>query len=349
MSIKRTAFTLANQALDRLPSPIRQLTLQGIATLPLERMRPRFMAIEPTNACNLKCPLCPVGASTMTRPRGFMDFDLYRSLVDEISSHANQLLMNFAGEPLLHPRIGDMVAHAVGHDLRLTLGTNGNIDKMEEMVEAGLPEILFAIDGTTPETYTRYRVGGDLDSALANLEKLMAARSRAGTGTPRVILQFVVMRHNEAQIPELVEIGRRFGVDEISLQPVCVNDFFETDRADLLETWVPPASQIVLHPGADDDAVLKPPPLCVWPLQSVVLFNGDVTMCCFDADGKHVVGNAFQPGGFKRVWESPEYRTLRKEMILQTPSLCRQCDISLVKPSRFSPADYSPHAEGANA
>ncbi|RLC97674.1 MAG: hypothetical protein DRI46_12575, partial [Chloroflexi bacterium] len=145
----------------------------------------------------------------MDRSRGFMDLDKFCGLIDEISSHANHILMNFAGEPLLHPQIGEMVEYSVKHGLGLTLGTHGNIDKMDELVEAGLPEILFAIDGLTQDVYQHYRVGGDLDVATSNLEKLMEARARAGTGNPRVILQFVVMKHNECQIGDLVELGRR--------------------------------------------------------------------------------------------------------------------------------------------
>jgi len=301
-------------------------------------MLPKFLAIEPTNACNLHCPLCPVGAKTMYRERGFMELDPFRGLIDEISSHANHILMNFAGEPLLNPRIGEMVEYTVRHGVGLTLGTHGNIDKMDELVEAGLPEILFAIDGLTQEVYQRYRVGGDLEVAMANLEKLMGARKRSGTGKPKVILQFVVMKHNEDQIGDLVELGKRMGVDEISLQPVCVNDFFEKPRQELVKEWVPADSPYVLRPMSENMDRVTSSPLCIWPLQSVVLYNGDVTMCCFEPDGKYVVGNAFEPGGFRRVWNSQEYRELRKKMVKQELDLCQSCDISTVKPTRFSPA-----------
>lgn len=273
----------------------------------------------------------------MDRARGFMELDPFRGLIDEISSHANHILMNFAGEPLLNPRIGEMVEHTVQHGLGLTLGTHGNIDKMDELVEAGLPEILFAIDGLTQDVYQKYRVGGDLEVAIANLEKLMAARRRAGTGKPKVILQFVVMKHNEDQISDLIELGKRLAVDEISLQPVCVNDFFEKPRQELVKEWVPEDSPFVLRPMSENMTRSTSSPLCIWPLQSVVLYNGDVTMCCFDADGRYVAGNAFEPGGFRRVWNSREYRELRKKMVIQELELCRSCDISTVKPTRFFP------------
>lgn len=341
MTLKRDLYEGSNRILGAMPARLRRPLLAAVARLPMERMPPRFLAIEPTNHCNLSCPLCPVGAGTMVRRRGFMDLASFRNLVDEISPFTRHILMNFAGEPLLHPQIGAMIRHVVSRGMRLTLGTHGNIDKMAEIVEAGLPEILFSLDGTTEEVYSRYRVGGRLSAALANLEKLVVARGNAGVHSPRIILQFVVMKHNQHQIPDLLEIAARFGVDEISLQPVCVNDFFPQAQLDLMRDWVPADSPYVLHPGLFAGVPPRRPALCIWSLQSVILHNGDVTVCCFDADGAHVVGNAFAPGGFSAVWHSARYREARRRVITQELSLCRHCDISVVRPVRLVVPSHS--------
>ncbi len=337
MSFKRALYLTANRSLAALPLPLRKMSLAAIAALPFDRRLPRFMTIEPTNNCNLHCPLCPVGAETMTRPRGLMDLDNYKRLIDEIAPHTTQVLMNFAGEPLLHPDIGEMVAYAEQHGIAVTLGTNGNIDRMQDLIDAGTSKILFALDGTTEDVYQQYRVGGKLELALANLDKLTTARDHASGKRTHIILQFVVMQHNQHQIVELEAIGRRMGVDEISLQPVCVNDFFPTDRGELVRRWVPAGSDFVLHPGFEQCPTIIRPPLCVWAIQSVVLFNGDVTICCFDTDGSHIVGNAFSDGGFRKIWRSPHYRDLRRQIIRQNLSVCHKCDISLTKPTRFAP------------
>jgi MoaA/NifB/PqqE/SkfB family radical SAM enzyme len=337
MSFKRVAFVGANKALSLLPGRVRKGALAALSRLPFDSRRPRFLAIEPTNSCNLKCPLCPVGAGTMDRKLGFMDVGKYHGLIDEISGHASRLLMNFAGEPLLHPHIGEMVAYAESRGLAITLGTHGNIDKMQELVDAGLTEILFSLDGTTEEVYRHYRVGGSFKAAYANLEKLLAARRATGSQSPRIILQFVVMRHNRHQVREIVEVGRRLGVDLVSLQPVCVNDFFEQDQDTLMADWVPEDAAYLLHPEVATGREKYRPPLCVWAIQSVVLYNGDVTVCCFDTSGGHVVGNAFEPGGFAAVWDSGTYRAARQRVVLQELDICRKCDIGLTKPTRFPP------------
>jgi len=337
MSLKRRLFVGANRLLEAMPRALQRRALAAAATLPVTHRLPRFMAVEPTNACNLKCPLCPVGAGTMDRAVGFMPLEAYRRLIDEIATHTRRILMNFAGEPLLHPHIGEMVRLAAQRNVQVTLGTHGNIDRMQELVDAGLTEVLFSLDGTTQETYGRYRIGGSLEVARANLRKLVAARDAAPGRRTRVILQFVVMRHNAHQVDEVVSLGRELGVDQVSLQPVCVNDFFREDLAALVERWVPTDSPYLMHPETIAGGAFRRPPLCVWAIQSVVLWNGDVTICCFDASGSTVVGNAFGPGGFAAVWNDPAYRTARRGVLLQDFPICRRCDVGLVKPTRFAP------------
>lgn len=319
-----------------LPHFLQRRILSVISRLPLHKRPPRFMAIEPTNNCNLHCPLCPVGAKTMDRRRGFMDLEKYKSLIDEIAPHTSQILMNFAGEPLLHPNIGEMVSYAEQKGIKITLGTHGNIDKMQELIDAGTSEILFALDGTTEETYQQYRVGGSMETALGNLKKLVVARDQKQGCSTRIILQFVVMRHNSHEVEEVIKIAKDFGVDTVSLQPVCVNDFFPEDQDSLVAQWVPDDSPYLLHPEVTNGGGPSRHPLCVWAIQSVVLYNGDVTICCFDTNGSHVVGNAFNSGGFAAVWESPEYRIMRQHVVQQALPICEKCDIGLVKATRIS-------------
>lgn len=339
MSLKRRLFVGVNRGLSLLPRPAQKLVLSATWAVPMAHRLPRFMAIEPTNTCNLACPLCPVGARTMDRGRGFMDRDLYRDLIAEVRNHVSRILMNFAGEPLMHPHIGELVGLAEDAGIRVTLGTHGNIDKMEELIDAGTSEILFSLDGTTDEVYEKYRVRGHRGMAVENLRRLVAARDARGNGRTRIILQFVVMKHNQHQIGDLITLAGDLGVDEVSLQPVCVNDFFEEPREILAERWTPGDSPYVMHPDTKPADTVRRPPLCVWAIQSVVLFNGDVTVCCFDASGRIVVGNAFEPGGFAAVWHSDAYRSARRKVLLQEYDICARCDVGLAKATRFPPDD----------
>jgi MoaA/NifB/PqqE/SkfB family radical SAM enzyme len=73
---------------------------------------PAILMIEPTNFCNLKCPLCPTGNDSLTAPKGYMDFEDYKKIIDEMGDYLlNVTLWNF-GEPFLHKQISDMIDYA---------------------------------------------------------------------------------------------------------------------------------------------------------------------------------------------------------------------------------------------
>ena len=64
---------------------------------------PISMAIEPTTACNLRCPECPSGLRSFTRPTGKLELPRYQKLIDEISLKTTYLTFYFQGEPYLNP------------------------------------------------------------------------------------------------------------------------------------------------------------------------------------------------------------------------------------------------------
>ncbi len=334
MSRMGRTFRAANQAFAGLPGFVRVPILAGATRFPYERRLPRFLMIEPTNSCNLSCPLCPVGARVMTRKHAFMDVDCYRTLIGEVSGFVRRIVMNFAGETFLHPRIAEMTRIAESKGIAVTLGTNGTIDRSKEILEAVPTEILFALDGITQESYAEYRRGGNLAHVLENLGRLTEGRRKLGSKKPRIILQFVVMRHNEGEIDGLFRLAEAYGVDEVALTPVIVNDFFRETHQRLLDRYLPRESQYRQY-GTDHGAVSQNKPVfCPWTFQSMVLANGDVAACCFDYDGTSVIGNVFR-NGFLPVWRSPEYRRLRADIIRQKLGICGTCGFSCVKPVRI--------------
>jgi MoaA/NifB/PqqE/SkfB family radical SAM enzyme len=334
-SFKKNIYHTVNLSLEYTPEPIKKMVLAGVAKVPCERRLPTYLMIEPTNACNIHCPLCPVGANVMKRKRGFMDVDKFKGLIDEVSAFVKEIVMNFAGETMMHPRIGEMIAYAEGKGIEVTIGTNGTFEKTEELLDAAPTEILYAIDGLTQETYEEYRRGANLAQVKENLRKLTDGKRKRGQKKPKIVVQFVVMKHNEHEVPGVMELAREYGADEVSYTPVVVNDFFEDQKNSLLSRYIPKTSVYQQYKRAQGRLMQRKPSLCVWVFQSVVLYNGDVSICCFDFDGTIRIGNAFEPGGFLKVWKSDEYRRYREKIIRRELDLCQHCDYSFIKPVRI--------------
>src|ERR1700690_653511 len=79
---------------------------------PIHLGMPLSVSIEPTTSCNLRCPECPSGLRSFTRPTGMLETDLYKKIIDDLASTLSHLIFYFQGEPYLHPKFLEMVQYA---------------------------------------------------------------------------------------------------------------------------------------------------------------------------------------------------------------------------------------------
>ena len=191
---------------------------------------PIKVGIEPTTACNLRCPACVSGLRSFTRPTGMLELELFQQMIDELHPELIYLLMYFQGEPFLNKQFLEMVRYASDRKLYVATSTNGHYitpENAKTVVESGLSEIIFSIDGTTQESYATYRIGGKLERVIQSMEYLLEARQQLGKLNPFVILQFIVLKPNQHQIEEVKALGRRVGVDHVAIKTAQLYDFEE--------------------------------------------------------------------------------------------------------------------------
>lgn len=174
-------------------------------TLVAERAFPVDVIVEPIARCNLACVMCP--QPRLERPRGEMDFAVFRRIVDEIArtSPATRLWLALMGEALLlGEKLIRFIRYAKGRGLEhVHLNTNACLmDRAmaDRLIESGVDEIIVGLDAHTAPTYAAIRVGGDFDRTVANVEYLLE-RIRAGRlRRPAVVMQFIVMDRNAHEV-----------------------------------------------------------------------------------------------------------------------------------------------------
>src|SRR5438270_35485 len=85
---------------------------------------PRFVQVEPVGQCNLACRMCPVVLREDAPARGpaFMSFDAFTRILEQFPA-LDELHLQGMGEPFLHPRITDMIAHATGRGIKVSTNT----------------------------------------------------------------------------------------------------------------------------------------------------------------------------------------------------------------------------------
>ncbi len=294
---------------------------------PIQWGQPWSIAIEPTTSCNLRCPECPSGLRSFTRPTGMLQKENFENLLKEISPDLGYLTFYFQGEPFLNPGFLEMVKTAAGMGIYTSTSTNAHYlkeDVARATVLSGLHRIIISLDGTDQDTYEKYRIGGDLEKVMEGTRNLVRAKRELNSATPHIIFQFLVVRHNEHQIPELYDLAKEMGVDEVKLKTAQIYDF--ENGSDL----IPVQEKYSRYQKMKNGKFRIKNPLLnhCWQMwhSCVVTWDGKVVPCCFDKDAAHSLGNATGQS-FRRIWKSPEYSAFRASVLRSRSEIdiCTNC------------------------
>ena len=282
---------------------------------------PTHVMIEPSAHCNLRCALCPI-TTGLGRPQGLMDLPTFRKAVDQIAPWAFTLLLWDWGEPFVNPDIFAMIAYAKRTGIKVISSSNGHPftrDGMAEtLVRSGIDTIIFAIDGATQETYARYRQEGRLETALAGVRQVVASKRALGSATPIVNFRFIVMAHNEHEIPRVRELAPELGVDVLTFKTLC-EDLRDPYRAPDPSGGTAAPSFVPADPryrrfrlGPRGERLRRRHNPCkhLWT-SPCVHWNGNVCPCTFDPGDRRVLGNLHQ-ASFAEIWRGEAYRRERR-------------------------------------
>ena len=181
--------------------------------------KPYWLTIDPNNFCQLHCPFCPTGAERGVRAKAMMDLPHFKEIMRRLGPAAIHLDMMNWGESLLNRELPEMIACAKSHSIEVRLDANLNTvseGTIERLILSGLDVLSLSIDGASPETYGRYRRGGDFDRVMGHMRSLVRKRAELGRKNPWIVWQFLVFRHNEHERARAAELARDLGVDQVS-------------------------------------------------------------------------------------------------------------------------------------
>jgi len=297
---------------------------------------PTHLMIEPSTHCNLRCALCPISVG-FDRPQGLMNPALFRTIMDDAGPYAFTLLLWDWGEPFVNPHIYEMIAYARTKHVKVISSTNGHFfarpEQAEALVRSGLDTIIFAVDGATQATYERYRQGGNLETALDGIRQVVAARRRLGSVTPVVNFRFIVMDHNEDEIPAVRVLARDLGVDVLTFKTLnhCLRDPYKDTTAPASSAggeFSPRQTRYQrFRTDADGNRIRRRQNPCkqLWNGPSIH-WNGHVSPCTFDPQDKHVLGS-LDHQSFREVWHGAGYRQIRRDFKRDwgAMDLCGEC------------------------
>jgi radical SAM protein with 4Fe4S-binding SPASM domain len=293
---------------------------------PLMHGLPVSIAIEPTTSCNLRCPECPSGLRSFTRPTGMLNENFFRRIIDEASSHVMYLTFYFQGEPYLNPDFLEMVTYAAEKKIFTVTSTNAHYlteENARRTVESGLDRMIISIDGTTQDVYEKYRIGGQLEKVMQGTANLLKMRRQLKSSTPEVVFQFLVVKPNQHQVGEVKQIGRKLGVDDVWLKTAQVYHFENGHEL------IPTIGKYSRYKKVNAHFEIKNrmPNHC-WKMwhSCVITWDGKVVPCCFDKDARHVLGDLTQQS-LSAVWYGERYSDFRRSLLKSRKEIdiCTNC------------------------
>ncbi len=288
---------------------------------------PMSIAIEPTTSCNLRCPECPSGLRSFTRPTGMLQAELFKKTIDELAQTLSYLTFYFQGEPYLHPQFLDLVQYASLQKIYTATSTNAhylNDEMAKRTIKSGLDRLIISMDGTTQETYEAYRVGGKLDKVIEGARNIIRWKKELKSLTPFVVFQFLVVKPNEHQIEEVNRLAREIGVDHVVLKTAQIYDY--KNGSDL----IPTIEKYSRYQKQDDGTYAIKNELLnhCWKMwqSCVITWDGKVVPCCFDKDAHYVMGD-LQQQSFKEIWQSEKYNSFRASILRSRDEIemCKNC------------------------
>ena len=295
---------------------------------------PVSISIEPTATCNLHCPECPSGTDELTRFKGNIDFSLFRKVIDETAPYLLNLILYFQGEPFFNKDIFKLIEYAsVKKKIYSVTSTNGHFLTAEiarKIVLSGLDKIIISLDGTTQETYERYRRGGDLETVLSGIRNLISQREKLQSQTPIIVIQFLVFKFNEHEIEPVKELCKDLKVDRLELKSAQIYDFEK--NSDLIPD-IEKYSRYKKNANGKFEIKSKLKNHCrrLWEA-NVITNKGEVLPCCFDKDAKYSAGNV-KEYKFSEIKNNIAAVSFREKLLKSRKQIdiCRNCTEGLKK------------------
>jgi hypothetical protein len=306
--ITRRARKTAERLLLANARPVRKLLLRaGRDKAP---RWPDIVQIESTNLCNAKCVFCP--RDEMHRRQGVMDFDLFRKIVDECADLGiTHVRVHNYGEPFLDRELVEKVRYAKSKGIaEVGMISNGSLiteDIARGMIDARLDAINISVDAAGKDVFESTRIHLKYDDVIGNIRTLARLRQESGRTHPKLILSFVRQNNSADEQAFIAEWSRI--ADKIHI----------TD----LHNWAG---------TLNERTEIQFPCYRLW-LTFTVLWDGRVSMCCADFDGRHIFGD-LRTQTIAGVWNAPLYRAARRQHLESGgPGICRSCDL----PKKDSP------------
>jgi radical SAM protein with 4Fe4S-binding SPASM domain len=292
---------------------------------------PVLVMIEPTNRCNLKCPLCHVGSGKLKREPRNLSLEEFKTIIDKLPSTIQVLQLWNQGEPFMNRHFLDMIRLASDRGYHTITSTNAHFltknGTAQAIIDAGLGELVISLDDIEPDSYEHIRQGGNLPTVLQGMQSVASEKRARKTTTPQISAQCLLLKHVENHLDQVHQVAVESGADRVIWKTVQVSSLQEA------QAELPKNQNLWRYRIKNGELVTKhrwEGCLRTW-FSTVILCDGSVVPCCFDKDGEYNMGNLITQS-FDEIWHGDRYREFRKSTMRRRAfPICHNCTEGLSK------------------
>ncbi len=250
---------------------------------------PLEVRIENTNLCNAMCTICP--REQLTRPRGTMDYEFFCSIVDQLAQGGTkELHLQGYGEPFLDRDILRKISYAKKKGIPFTfMVTNASLlteEVCKEIMESGLDKLKISFYGLNKTDYESIHRGLSFEEVRENVERLLMIKKSLGRRNPIISVKYIGSIGGFFKF--FLQWGFKTRVSYARLHNYGYGRRFNRPRTDRKDRTCPIVTSSIMQ----------------------VLWDGTVVPCCYDFDGKVVLGD-LKKDSVRDVWNCENYQRFR--------------------------------------
>jgi len=225
-----------------------------------------------------------------------------------------------------------MVKFLVNRNINCSISTNGTFlrEKIDQILDSGLSELIIGVDGATEDTYKKYRKGGNFPVLIENIRRLVQEKRKRRLKTPFIKIQFIITKHTEKELDLAVKLAKDLNVDGISFISVSLgtHQTDEKTRKKLAKEYLPHDLSFSRYNIDKEERVINKWKYNYCPHWKipVILWNGNITVCCFDHNGLEVYGNPLKKN-LLEVWKNKEHHKVVQKIIFRKMKICKTCGL----------------------
>jgi radical SAM protein with 4Fe4S-binding SPASM domain len=186
---------------------------------------PTAITIRITEKCNLKCEMCPFhreesGIFSENRKPTELEFNVVKSLIDEVSPYRPSVTITGGGEPFLYKELFSLIRHIKNYKMFCILFTNGTFlqRRIADVIDSNLDVLTISIDGPNAEIHDEIRkVPGTFDKAVAGMRLLVNNKKKLGKKRPVIAISFTITRRNYGYLTDMGYYAESLGVDILNV------------------------------------------------------------------------------------------------------------------------------------